>query len=204
MFEVLQVNSWQSYRGRHRTHLVRLCAGKLDASGLKPCASTQGTTVLVEDLFYNVPLRQRALRSASEEFSQVLDVVGRYAMYCPAVGFTCRRQGESRADLVTPAGATRQQNIQAVHGPSVARALKQLELEVGDVDGGGGAAGGFACRVRGLVTGSAWSGRKSVFVLFINGRPVDCGPLRRACEATVSAVLQKPTKPFIFLVSEVI
>lgn len=43
-------------------------------------------------------------------------------------------------------------------------------------------------------------GRKTTFVLFINGRPVDCGPLRRALEATYATVLPKAQKPWVYLV----
>ena len=37
-------------------------------------------------------------------------------------------------------------------------------------------------------------------VLFINGRPVDCSPLKRALEATYAAILPKAAKPWVFLV----
>lgn len=43
-------------------------------------------------------------------------------------------------------------------------------------------------------------GKKTTFVLFINGRPVDCGALRRALEATYATVLPKAQKPWIYLV----
>ena len=33
----------------------------MDAAGPKPCASVQGTTLLVEDLFYNVNTRKQVL-----------------------------------------------------------------------------------------------------------------------------------------------
>ena len=33
--------------------------GEMDAAGPKPCASVQGTTLLVEDLFYNVNTRKQ-------------------------------------------------------------------------------------------------------------------------------------------------
>lgn len=45
-----------------------------------------------------------------------------------------------------------------------------------------------------------YSGKRAVLVLFINGRPVDCAPLKRALEATYAAVLPKAAKPFVFLV----
>ncbi|ELU13965.1 hypothetical protein CAPTEDRAFT_199117, partial [Capitella teleta] len=48
--------------------------GQLKAP-LKPCAGNVGTQILVEDLFYNVATRRKALRSPGEEHSKVVDVV---------------------------------------------------------------------------------------------------------------------------------
>ena len=44
----------------------------------KPCAGNQGTQIVVEDLFYNMPLRRKALRSPAEEYNKIVDVVGKY------------------------------------------------------------------------------------------------------------------------------
>jgi DNA mismatch repair protein MLH1 len=35
----------------------------------------------VEDLFYNVPNRKRAMGSAHEEFKRIFDVVAKYAIF---------------------------------------------------------------------------------------------------------------------------
>lgn len=40
----------------------------------RPCAGLPGTTVSVEDLFYNIPTRRKALKTASEEYGKVLEV----------------------------------------------------------------------------------------------------------------------------------
>ncbi len=53
----------------------------------------------MDDLFYNVPSRRKALKSASEEYSRILDVVTRYAIFYAGVSMTCRRV---RPPLVTP------------------------------------------------------------------------------------------------------
>lgn len=53
---------------------------------------------------------------------------------------------------------------------------------------------------QGWVSGADYSGRKTSMVLFINGRAVDCSPLKRALEATYASILPKASKPFIYLV----
>lgn len=55
-------------------------------------------------------------------------------------------------------------------------------------------------RLQGYVSSANYSGKRTTLVLFINGRPVECGPLRRALEGVYAAVLPKGYKPFMFLV----
>lgn len=54
--------------------------------------------------------------------------------------------------------------------------------------------------LQGYVSNADYSGKKTVLVLFINGRPVDCSTLKRALEATYAAILPKAAKPWVFLV----
>ena len=42
-----------------------------------PCAANQGTSITVEDLFFNVPTRKRVLKSPSEEYNRIADVVSK-------------------------------------------------------------------------------------------------------------------------------
>ena len=57
-------------------------------SGPLPLASNQGTTITVEELFYNVPTRRAALRSNAEDHNKISDVVSKYAIHNSGVGFT--------------------------------------------------------------------------------------------------------------------
>jgi DNA mismatch repair protein MLH1 len=97
----------------------------------RPCAGVPGTTITVENLFFNVPTRRRALKSASEEFSKVLDVIQRYAASRVDVAFACRKLGEAKPALHCPVVADRVERIRAVYGATVARELGALKFEIG-------------------------------------------------------------------------
>jgi len=72
----------QTYRG-----------GKPLQNSPKPCARKVGTTITIEDLFYNVPHRQKAYQKKdSEEYSKIHAVVQDYAVHYPTVGFVCQRK----------------------------------------------------------------------------------------------------------------
>ena len=51
-------------------NLPMLRDGEMDAAGPKPCASVQGTTLLVEDLFYNVSTRKQVHVSCNDQPEQ--------------------------------------------------------------------------------------------------------------------------------------
>ena len=50
--------------------------------GAQPTAGVPGTSIVVEDLFYNVPNRRNSLSGSNEEYGRIFDVVARYAVYC--------------------------------------------------------------------------------------------------------------------------
>ena len=56
-----------------------------------------------------------------------------------------------------------------------------------------------AFSLEGLVSSADYSAKKTTLVLFINGRLVECPPLKRACEAVYATVLPKADKPFLLL-----
>ncbi len=192
--------------------------GALLPPGAKPAAATRGTTVLADDLFYNAPLRRRALRPAAEELAAVLDAVGRYAVFHAGAALSVRRAGAARPELATQRGGSRRDAVRAVYGDAVARALLPLTLRRGgfrapgdavdaaDADAAAGARAAsddddsLRCAVDGFVTGAEYaSSRAARLVLFINGRSVDCAPLRRALEAAWAELLPNRPRPFAFL-----
>lgn len=79
----------------------------------QPCAASQGTVVLVEDLFYNLPARQKSFVANGSEYLRMVHIVSQYAVFHTMVGFSIRRIGR-RPDLQTSAGASQLELIRQV------------------------------------------------------------------------------------------
>ena len=143
----------------------------------------------VEDLFYNVLSRQKAFRSPSEEYAKILDVVGRYAVHCTGVAFSCKKLGDSANSISTSSNATSIDTIRQIHGSAVANEL--ISFEVSDPKWGFTASG--------LTSNANYSVKKTTILLFINHRSVESSAIKKSIEQTYSSFLPKGGHPFIYL-----
>ena len=57
--------------------------------------SPVGTSVLIEDLFYNVPARKEFIKSVQSEYRAILDVVDSHVLANPSVGITFIKDGKT-------------------------------------------------------------------------------------------------------------
>lgn len=145
----------------------------------KKCAGVQGTQVSVEDMFYNIPLRLKALRSKSNsdgaEYQKILDVVTKYAIMYPGT-FSCKRVQDSQP-FVIPAGPPKEK-MKRIFGAGVFKNLLDLNIEL--ADGEPGSEFGLKA-VSGCITSLNYPSKKSTpYIFFINKRLVSCDPLSRA------------------------
>lgn len=68
--------------------LLRLEGG--EQVDFKEIGCPPGTTVTVEDLFFNTPARRKFLKSTNTEFGLISDVIGRLSLAHPEVAFTLK------------------------------------------------------------------------------------------------------------------
>ncbi|XP_077271964.1 DNA mismatch repair ATPase Mlh1 [Temnothorax americanus] len=154
-----------------------------------PCAGNQGTVITIENLFYNVATRRKALSNPSEEFTKITEVVMRYSVHNPAVGFTLKKHGEPSPQVRTPHNSTKQNNIRILYGNPVAREL--LEVELDDKD--------YKFKMHGLVTNPNYTNKRMVMLLFINNRLVDSPSIRKMLEEVYSVYLPKKAHPWCYI-----
>ncbi|KAI8057848.1 putative DNA mismatch repair protein mlh1 [Syncephalis plumigaleata] len=154
-----------------------------------PCSGNDGTSITVEDLFYTMPNRRRALRSVSEEYNRLLAVAQQYAIHNAGVSISVKKHGQNRSDLQTMNNYSSIDCIRHVYGNSIANEL----VEVCGKDEA------LQAELTGHVTNANYTQRKLVLLLFINDRAVESNALRRAVETVYQEFLSKGGRPFVYL-----
>ncbi len=83
-----------------------------------------GTVVSVRDLFFNTPARRNFLKAETTERRRILELVGRYAIAYPAVGFVVLSDG--RTALETTGRGDGREALAAVFDLATARSLIEV------------------------------------------------------------------------------
>ncbi|MDD5591397.1 MAG: DNA mismatch repair endonuclease MutL [Dehalococcoidales bacterium] len=164
---------------------IRLQDGKAVERGSR--GHSPGTTVTVENLFRRIPARLKFLRSAATENSHVANIVSRYALAYPEVGFTLSLDG--RVTLRTPGSGRLIDSITQIYGVEIARSML-------DIKGRPGEAGNILPLVTGMV-GSPKVSRSSrdYLSLFVNRRWISHRTLAWAVEQAYHGLLMVGKHP---------
>ncbi|HEX9664593.1 MAG TPA: DNA mismatch repair endonuclease MutL, partial [Patescibacteria group bacterium] len=118
-----------------------------------------GTTVTVQNLFFNVPARQKFLKTQSTEFNHILDLFSGYALLYPDISWKLIHNDKTILNL--PKAKDWLTRIEAVLGADIARELLPVAFD------------GWEIRIKGFVAKPALSksNSKSQYI-FVNNRPV--------------------------------
>lgn len=150
----------------------------------------RGTTVRVNDLFFNTPARRKFLKSEKTEYYHILRMVKRYVLSYPHVGFRLVHDG--RTVLESPQSRELRQVVAHLYDADFAQAL----LEVKD--------GSQGLRVWGLVgpPEQASANRNNQY-LFVNGRYVRDSAVQYAISRAYEGSLERERHPAFFLFVEI-
>jgi DNA mismatch repair protein MutL len=167
---------------------VRVAGGRIQ--GAEDCARQSGTTVVVRNLFFNVPARAKFLRSSAVETRAVADVVTTLALTHLSAGFRLESNGRVLLDLGPAADLLTR--VAALWGDDAARRLVALSHERQDI------------KVAGVIErpDAALSGPRRVG-LFVGGRPFRDRELVFAAERGYRTTVPYGARPSLLLYLDV-
>lgn len=120
-------------------------------------------------------------------------MMGRYAVHCSGVAFSCKKHGDNTLGLNVTASATTVDRIRSIHGSSVANEV--IEFEASNERWG--------LKSSGWISNANYHGKRLSLLLFINHRAVESSVIKKAVEQTYSTFLPKGSHPFLYLSLEI-
>ncbi|KAG5682391.1 hypothetical protein PVAND_011744 [Polypedilum vanderplanki] len=156
-------------------------------------AGNQGTTITIDDLFYNVPMKTKTM--TNDQFSKIFDVVSKYAIHNHRISFGLKKNDEKNNVIKTQPSDTPINAIRLIFGNNVANALIKVFIE--NI--------GLKFNLQGYVSKTDFNAlKKGQFILFINHRNVESKSLKKALfEDVYRKILNVSVIPFIYLSLEV-
>ncbi len=163
---------------------IEVLGGKVQ--GITPKAMTRGTIVEIEDLFFNVPVRRKFLRTENTESGRIKRYLEAVAIAREDVSFTYLNNGKKT--LETQGSDSKLLAIKGVYGDKLADQLLQVNHQLGQY----------------IVTGYVGKpdiarGRRDQQIFIINRRLVECQTVLAALEKAFYDIIPKGRYPVAFL-----
>lgn len=105
----------------------KVVVGNGEITSIQPIGAPLGTSILIEDLFYNVPVRKKYLKSTRTELDRILNVIEHIALSHPEIGFLVQYQGKTL--LHSHANTEPINHIYSLLGKDIAQNLIELSFE---------------------------------------------------------------------------
>lgn len=142
-----------------------------------------GTTVIVENLFFNVPARRKFLKTVSTEGRYISELLTRLALSRPDVRF--KLVNNDKEVLSTPGDGDLEHAIRALYGKNVAENLLEVSLNDPKV------------RVSGFIgKPTLLKGTRQWQTFFVNGRCIGSKMLSKAMDHAYQSQIPKSGFPF--------
>ena len=120
-------------------------------------------------------------------------MVGRYAVHCEGVAFSCKKHGDFSSGIAVSASATTMDRIRQIHSSAVANEIIKFEVSSKK----------WGFKASGWTSNANYHVKKTTILLFINHRSVESSAVKKAIQSTYSPFLPKGGHPFIYLSLEI-
>lgn len=151
---------------------------------------TEGTTIIVEDLFYNVPARRKFLKKDATEATACSVVIEKIALSHPEIAIKFISDGEIK--FITSGNGKLNETIYAIYGKEIARRSLRVDREEDGI------------RITGYISEPDMSrNNRNMENFFINGRYVKSRTAAAAVEQAYSSKSQADKFPFCVINIEI-
>ncbi len=153
---------------------------------LSDIGAPDGTTIVVQRLFYNTPARLKFLKTDATEGSYIADLMERLALSHPEISFSFISNGRQR--LHTSGNGKLKDVIYQIYGKQLANSLLPLEVE------------SEAYAITGFVGDATVArGNRNLETFFVAGRYIKSSLLQKALEEGYEGYLMSHQYPFAVL-----
>ena len=163
---------------------IKISGGSLPEIGETGCGI--GTTIRVEDLFFNTPARKKFLKTNNTEGGKINEFIVKLAISNPQIAF--KLINNNKVAVSTPGNGDLKDTLQSIYGGTVGSALLPLEFEDEDI------------RLSGFVTKpSAIRSSRSWQTFIVNGRIIANRAIAKAIDNAYHALIPKTGYPLVAL-----
>ncbi len=145
-----------------------------------------GTTVLVEDLFFNTPARLKFLKTTPTEANRINEFVVKLAVSRPEISF--RFINGNRNVLATPGNGNVLDTISAIYGTDLADSLLVMKIDGENLN-----LRGFISKPNILKSYRSWQ------TFIVNGRVIENKTISKALDEAYKSLIPKTGFPFAYL-----
>ena len=169
---------------------VIVTGGKLD--DVRPAGASVGTTIQVEDLFFNTPARKKFLKTNHTEAAHISDFLMKLALSHPEIAFRFINNG--KLAMITPGSGSLKETIKAVYGTQVGESLLTLAMENPSEE----------LKISGYITKpSMLKSSRGWQTFLVNGRVIGSRVIAKAIDNAYRSMVPKSGYPMVVLCLEV-
>ena len=163
---------------------VEISYGKLVSA--RPCGTPKGTMIEIQNLFQKTPARFKHLKSPQYEFSLISDVVQKFALSHPDIGFCLSHDG--RTVFKTKGSGNLLEVLMQIYGRDSAKSA--IALDGSDHD----------YKIKGYIMQPQFNrATKYYMLLYINGRMIRNYHLQKAILDAYSPYMPKDRYPIVVI-----
>ena len=167
---------------------IKIDGGKLQDTHEIGCKV--GSTVLVEDLFFNTPARLKFLKSTPTEANKIHDFIVKLALSRPQVAF--RFINGNRTALATPGNGNLLDTLNAIYGTELTDSLLTLKRDDDSLK-----LAGYVTKPNILKSYRGWQ------TFIINGRIVENRTISKAVDEAYKSLIPKTGFPLAIVIIDV-